>query len=59
VAQQQNALLSIRVSFESDSNVNDKREEQLLKHSLQRTLTDDGIRIDFNVVQRQNALLSI
>jgi hypothetical protein len=57
--QRQNALLSIRVSLESDSNVNDEREEQSKKHSWQISRTDDGMQIDFNAWQEENALLSI
>jgi hypothetical protein len=47
------------VSFESDSNVNDEREEQPPKHSLQRTSTDDGIQIDSNMSQSENAFDAI
>jgi hypothetical protein len=54
-SQPSNALDSIRMSFESDTNVNDEREEQQEKHSLQRTSTDDGMQIDFNDVQPRNA----
>jgi hypothetical protein len=47
------------VSFESDSNVSDEREEQSAKHSLQRTSTDDGIQTEISEQHLQNALLSI
>jgi hypothetical protein len=38
-----------------DSNVSDEREEHWAKHSLQRTVTDDGIQIDCNAAQDENA----
>jgi hypothetical protein len=59
VVQPEKTSLSIRVSFELDSNVNLQREEQPLKHSLQRTSTDDGMQINRNVPQLEKAWLSI
>jgi hypothetical protein len=50
-AQFSNTLLSIRVTFESESNCGDVRELQQLKQSALRTSTDDGIQIDFNARQ--------
>jgi hypothetical protein len=50
-----NTLLSIRSSFESDSKVNDEREEQMAKHQLQRTPTENGIQTDSNASQWRNA----
>jgi hypothetical protein len=44
----QNAFFSIRVSLESDSNLNAETSEHLAKHSLQRISTDDGREIDVN-----------
>jgi hypothetical protein len=49
----QNALLPIRLSFESDLNINDERES--IKHSLQRTSTDDGMPVHFDSRQPENA----
>jgi hypothetical protein len=57
--QLENALHSIRVSAESDSNVTDERVQQPPKHMLQRSSTPDGKQIDFNSLQREKALLSI
>jgi hypothetical protein len=57
--QSQNAPSSIRVSFESNSNVNDEREEQPAKHSLERHSTDDGVQIHFTALQAENVLFSI
>jgi YbbR domain-containing protein len=57
--QLENGLHSIRVSFESESNVRDEREEHEEKQPLQRASTDDGIEMDFNASQFENALLSI
>jgi hypothetical protein len=51
--------LSIRVSLESDSNVNDEREKQPQKHSLQRISANDGIQMDLNALQLWNALTPI
>jgi hypothetical protein len=53
--QQENALVAIRVSFESDPNINDARDEQERKHSLPRISTEDGIRMDGKLVQQENA----
>jgi hypothetical protein len=49
----------MRASFESDSNVNDEREKQQRKHILHNTSTEDGMQMDFNALQKQNASLSI
>jgi hypothetical protein len=57
--QLENALVSIRVSFEFDSNVNDEREEHPIKHLVERISTDDGIQMDFNARQLENAPNSI
>jgi hypothetical protein len=54
-----NADFSISVSFESDPNVSDDKEEQEEKHPVQRTSTDDGIQMDFNAIQPVNAQSSI
>jgi hypothetical protein len=47
------------VSLELNSNVTDERQWQKRKHSLPKTSTDDGIQIDFNPPQQQNAKFSI
>jgi hypothetical protein len=47
------------MSFECGSNVNDESEEQIHKHLLQRTKTEDGMQIDFNAIHDLNARLSI
>jgi MinD-like ATPase involved in chromosome partitioning or flagellar assembly len=48
LGQSAKAFDSIRVSFESDSDVNDESDEQPLKHFVQITSTEDGIQIDCN-----------
>jgi hypothetical protein len=50
-----NGKLSIRLSLEPESNVNDESDEQREKHSLQRTSTDDGIQMDFSARHLENA----
>jgi hypothetical protein len=37
------------------SNVNDDREVQEAKHEAPRISTDDGMQIDFNDLQQENA----
>jgi hypothetical protein len=46
--QLKNASLLIEVSFELGSSVNDEKEEQMQKHSLQRTSSDHRAQRDFN-----------
>jgi hypothetical protein len=56
---EKNAWLSISVSVAPDSNVTASSDLQPPKQSLPRTLTDDGIQIDFNDEQSENARSSI
>jgi hypothetical protein len=44
----QKAIISIRASLESDSNVTWDSDKQLEKHNLPRNSTADGIQIDFS-----------
>jgi hypothetical protein len=46
--EKENADSSIRINFESFSNLTDSSDLHELKHDLQRISTDDGIAIDFN-----------
>jgi hypothetical protein len=51
----ENAFASIRVSFDPDSNVNDKTESQDKKERSPRNSTEAGRQIDFNDEHSENA----
>jgi hypothetical protein len=55
----ENTKAKIRVSFESDSNVNEEREGHSAKQKHSRTATDDGIQMDFNAPHVRNVELPI
>jgi hypothetical protein len=57
--QQVTALASIRVSVDTDSNVNSESEVHPKKHSLLRTSTNAGMQIEHRDEHEQNAFRSI
>jgi hypothetical protein len=55
----QKAIIAIRVSLESDSNVTWDSDKQSEKHDWPRESTEDGIQIDFSAEHLKNAQSSI